>query len=195
MKSIKEYYSHPTSIVERRCKIGRGTKIWCYSHIMKGAKIGSNCIIGQNVFVGAKARVGNNVKVQNNVSIYDSVILEDCVFCGPSVVFTNVVNPRSFISRKNEFKETLVMEGATLGANSTIICGTTIGKYAFVGAGSVVTKSIPNYAIVYGNPARLKGWMCKCGIKLNFKSKKAVCHFCGEKYVIRHGVVKGAIYD
>ena len=184
------FYAHPTSCIEESCKIGEGTKIWHYSHIMRGAKIGKNCSIGQNVFIGSKVVIGNNVKVQNNVSIYDCVKLEDGVFCGPSVVFTNVLNPRSHISRKNEYKATIVEKGATLGANSTIICGNNIGEYAFVGAGGVVTKDIPPYALVYGNPAKLKGWMCKCGIKLDLKDDKAICRSCTETYIYTKGILK-----
>jgi UDP-2-acetamido-3-amino-2,3-dideoxy-glucuronate N-acetyltransferase len=175
-------YIHPTATVEEPCNIGEGTKIWHYSHIMKGARIGKNCQIGQNVFVGSTAEIGNGVKIQNNVSVYDRVKLEDNVFCGPSMIFTNVINPRSHISRKHEFKETLVKKGATLGANSTIICGITVGEYAFVGAGAVVTKDIPPFGLAYGNPARLKGWMCQCGVKLDIKGKRGICNACGEKY-------------
>ncbi len=175
-------YIHETAVVEEPCSIGEGTKICHYSHISKGARIGKNCHLGQNVFVGSKAKIGNGVKIQNNVSVYDSVKLEDDVFCGPSMIFTNVINPRSHISRKHEFKDTLVKKGATLGANSTIICGITVGEYAFVGAGAVVTKDVPPYALVYGNPARLKGWMCECGIKLEIKNGKAVCRSCSNAY-------------
>lgn len=183
---VANYYAHSTSIIEQPCQIGEATKIWCYSHVMAGAKIGKNCNIGQNVFIGSRAELGNNVKVQNNVSIYDCVKLEDGVFCGPSVVFTNVINPRSFIPRKNEFKPTLIKKGATLGANSTIICGNSIGEYAFVGAGSVVTGDVYAYALVYGNPARLKGWICKCGVKLKFNNSKGKCSVCNAKYE-KHG--------
>lgn len=177
------YYVHPTSSIDQPCQIGEGTRIWHYSHIMKGAKLGKNCTIGQNVFIGSRAELGNNVKVQNNVSIYDCAKLEDDVFCGPSCVFTNVINPRSQISRKNDFKETLVKKGATLGANSTIICGITIGEYAFIGAGAVVTKDIPAYALVYGNPARMNGWMCRCGVKLRICDNKAICDNCKKEYI------------
>lgn len=179
---------HPTAIVEAPCSIGKGTKIWHYSHVMNGARIGMNCRIGQNVFISSKAEIGNGVKIQNNVSVYDGVKLEDNVFCGPSIVFTNVINPRSHISRTNEFKQTLVKNGATLGANSTILCGITIGEYAFIGAGAVVTKDVSAYALVYGNPAIMKGWMCRCGLKLNRgypkdKNKQHfVCSSCAEKY-------------
>jgi|SRR3989338_4892363 len=173
----------PAATIEEPCEIGEGTKIWHYSHIMKGAKIGKNCQLGQNVFVGSRAEIGDGVKIQNNVSVYDCVQLEDDVFCGPSMVFTNVINPRSHIPRKSEFKETLVQRGATLGANSTILCGITIGEYAFIGAGAVVTKNVPPYALFYGNPARLKGWMCECGVKLQIKNRKGICKACGKRYV------------
>ena len=180
------YYAHPTSTIDAPHVAGSGTKVWHYSHIMKGARIGKNCVIGQNVFIGSKAIIGNGVKIQNNVSIYDGVKLEDDVFCGPSVVFTNVTNPRSYISRTSEFKETLIKKGATIGANSTILCGITIGEYAFIGAGAVVTKDVPPYALIYGNPALLKGWMCKCGLKLNHGYSKDkqhfVCNSCGKRY-------------
>ncbi len=181
-KISNNVYVHPTATVEEPCEIGEGTKIWHYSHIMKGAKIGENCQLGQNVFIDSMAEIGNGVKIQNNVSVYNCVKLEDDVFCGPSMVFTNVINPRSPIPRKNEFKETLVKRGATLGANSTIICGITIGEYAFIGAGAVVTKDVPPYALVYGNPARLKGWICECGVKLQIKNKIATCNACKKKY-------------
>ncbi len=178
------YYAHPTSTVEELSHIGDGTKIWHYSHIMKGARIGKNCNIGQNVFIGSKTVLGNNVKVQNNVSIYDCIKIEDDVFCGPSVVFTNVINPRSHVSRKDEYKETTIKKGATLGANSTIVCGVTISEYAFVGAGAVVTKDVPPYALVYGTPAKLKGWMCECGVKLNFNNgSNSTCQKCGNKFI------------
>ncbi|MCQ9207275.1 MAG: acetyltransferase [Omnitrophica bacterium] len=178
----KGYYVHPSATIGRPCQIGKGTKVWHYCHIMKGAKVGKNCQIGQNVFISANARVGNDVKIQNNVSVYDRVRLEDNVFCGPSVVFTNVINPRSRISRKNEFKGTVVKKGATLGANATIICGITINKYAFVGAGAVVTKNVPPHALVYGNPAGIKGWMCECGVKLDMKGRKTRCSSCGKAF-------------
>lgn len=182
---LKSYYVHPTATVEEPCEIGEGTKIWHYSHIMKGAKIGKNCQIGQGVFVGSGAEVGNGVKIQNNVSVYDRVRLEDDVFCGPSTVFTNVINPRSHVPRKDEFKATLVKKGVTLGANSTIICGTTIGEYAFIGAGAVVTKDVPAHALVYGNPARLNGWMCECGTKLLVKGRNGACGMCGKKVSLK----------
>lgn len=169
------YFIHETSIVDGGCDIGKNTKIWHYSHILKGSKIGECVNIGQNVMIGPNGLVGNNVKIQNNVSVFEGVTLEDDVFCGPSCVFTNIMNPRSKIPRKDEFKPTLVRQGATIGANSTILCGVTIGKYAFIGAGSVVTKDIPNNAMVYGNPAVLKGWVCECGLRLEEDKKYCSC--------------------
>ena len=182
-KLKKNFYIHPTAIVDEGAEIGEGTKIWHFSHVMPGAKIGKNCVLGQNVFVGKNVRIGNGVKIQNNVSVYEGVTLEDYVFCGPSVVFTNVINPRSEIERKSEFRSTLVKKGATLGANSTILCGITIGKYAFVGAGAVVTKNVPDYALVVGVPARIVGWVCECGEKLHFDNNRAVCSACGKTYL------------
>jgi UDP-2-acetamido-3-amino-2,3-dideoxy-glucuronate N-acetyltransferase len=185
----KEYFVHPTAVIDEPVEIGGGTKIWHFTHISSGAKIGSNCNIGQNVFIDSGAILGNNVKVQNNVSIYSGVILEDEVFCGPSMVFTNVFNPRSFISRKKEFRKTLVRKGATIGANVTIVCGNTIGQYAFIGAGSVVTKDVPDYALIYGNPGKVKGWVCQCAGEITFRSGKAMCKACEKRYQRdRHGV-------
>ncbi len=178
----KEYFVHPTAVVDEPVEIGKGTKIWHFTHIMSGARIGENCIIGQNAFIGSGAVLGNNIKVQNNVSIFDGVILEDDVFCGPSMVFTNVFNPRSFISRKKEFRKTLVRKGATLGANVTMVCGNTVGQYAFIGAGAVVTKAVPDYALVYGNPGKVKGWVCECAEEITFRSGKAICKACGRRY-------------
>jgi len=160
------YFVHESSYADEGCVIGEGTKVWHFSHVMAGAVIGRRCNIGQNVVISPDVRIGDNVKIQNNVSVYTGVILEDDVFCGPSTVFTNVVNPRSGVPRKNEFRSTVVRRGATLGANSTIVCGHTIGRYAFVGAGAVVTKDVPDYGLVVGNPARLIGWMCECGVRL-----------------------------
>jgi UDP-2-acetamido-3-amino-2,3-dideoxy-glucuronate N-acetyltransferase len=185
----KEFFVSPYSIVNEGCKIGDGTKIWHFSQVMEDAEIGRNCIIGQNVFIGKGVKIGNGVKIQNNVSIYEKVTLEDGVFCGPSMVFTNVLNPRSHISRKHEFRPTLVKKGATIGANATIICGHTIGQYAFIGAGAVVTKDIGDYALVVGNPARLIGYMCECGVKLHFENEEAVCEACGKAYIKENGVV------
>ncbi len=178
------YFVHESSYVDEGCEIGDGTKIWHFSHIMSGAKIGKNCSIGQNVNIGGKAVIGNHVKIQNNVSIYDEVTVEDEVFCGPSMVFTNVINPRSEIVRKDEYKPTLVKRGASLGANCTILCGNTIGRYAFVGAGAVVTKDVPDYALAAGVPARVLGWMCRCAAaKLKFDSEgRAACEVCNRRY-------------
>lgn len=178
----KKYFVHPTAVVDEPAEIGEGTQIWHFSHIMSGARIGQNCIIGQNVFVGKGAVIGNNVKLQNNVSVFDAVCLEDGVFCGPSMVFTNVFNPRSFISRKKEFRKTVVKKGATIGANATIVCGYTIGQYAFIGAGTVVTRDLPDYALVYGNPGKVRGWVCQCAEEIVFRSGRARCNACGKSY-------------
>ncbi len=186
----KEHFVHPTAVVDKPVEIGEGTKIWHFTHIMSGARIGESCTIGQNVFIGSGAVLGNNIKIQNNVSIYNGVVLEDHVFCGPSMVFTNVFNPRSFISRKKEYRNTLVRRGATIGANVTIICGNTIGQYAFIGAGSVVTKDIPDYALVYGNPGKVKGWVCQCAEEITFRSGKAICKTCGKRYIKANGGVR-----
>ena len=189
----KNYFVHESSYVDEPCEIGDGTKIWHFSHIMKNSKIGRSCNIGQNVVVSPDVTIGNNVKIQNNVSVYTGVVLEDDVFCGPSMVFTNVVNPRSHVSRKDEYRLTLVKQGASIGANATVVCGHTIGRYAFIGAGAVVTKDIPDYALVVGNPSRIVGWMCQCGIKLNFKQNSddqtCVCTVCNKKYEKREGAV------
>ena len=183
----QDYFVHESSYVDAPCSIGPGTKIWHFSHIMKNSRIGANCNIGQNVVISPDVVVGNNVKIQNNVSVYTGCILEDDVFCGPSMVFTNVLNPRSHVRRRDEYKTTLVRKGASLGANCTVVCGTTIGRYAFVGAGSVVTRDIPDYALVYGNPARPRGWMCACGIALEFSGhdgrERSQCHACGARYL------------
>lgn len=181
-----KFFVHESSYVDQPCSIGEGTKIWHFSHVMKDSKIGERCNIGQNVVISPDVTIGNNVKIQNNVSVYTGVILEDDVFCGPSMVFTNVINPRSHVSRKDEYKRTLVRTGASIGANSTVVCGVTIGRYAFVGAGSVVTREVPDYALVYGNPARVRGWMCACGVALEFSAKQEVdsarCGSCGAGY-------------
>jgi len=173
------FVRHESAYVDQGAQVGSGTRIWHFSHIMAGAKIGKNCSLGQNVNVGSKAVLGNWVKVQNNVSIYDDVIIEDEVFCGPSMVFTNVINPRAFIERKQEYKKTIVRRGASIGANATIVCGVTLGAYCFVGAGSVVTKDVPDYSLVYGSPARQHGWVCTCGVKL---TEAMICPECGKTY-------------
>jgi len=181
--SSPSYFVHPTSVVDEGAQIGEGTRIWHFSHIMPTARIGERCNLGQNVYVDNNTVIGNGVKIQNNVSVYNGVILEDYVFCGPSMVFTNVINPRSEIERKHEFKTTLVKRGATIGANATIVCGTTVGAYALIGAGAVVTKDVPDYALMTGVPARRVGWMCQCGVKLDFgESSEAVCKACGRTY-------------
>lgn len=185
-----DYFAHETAVIDAGCKIGRGTKIWHFSHIMTGAEIGENCNIGQNVVVSPGVKLGKNVKVQNNVSIYSGVICDDDVFLGPSMVFTNVINPRSAINRKENFATTIVERGATIGANSTIVCGNIIGRYAFIGAGSVVTKDVKPYALVVGNPARQTGWMSEYGHKLVFTSKGfAVCPESGDRYNLSNGNV------
>lgn len=173
------FFRHESTYVDKGAKIGQGTKIWHFSHIMSRATIGSKCSLGQNVNVGSAAIIGNGVKIQNNVSIYDDVIIEDDVFCGPSCVFTNVFNPRAFVERKHEYRKTLVKRGAAIGANATIVCGVTLGEYCFVGAGSVVTKDVPTRAMVYGSPARIRGWICDCGVKLD---GDLICPACGTKY-------------
>lgn len=190
IENAQAYFAHPTAVIEEGCKIGKGTKIWHFSHIMPECVIGENCNIGQNVVVSPKVILGNNVKVQNNVSIYTGVICEDDVFLGPSMVFTNVINPRSAIARRNQYLQTLVKKGATIGANATIVCGHTIGQYAFIGAGAVVTKDVPDYALVVGNPARQIGWMSAYGHRLNFDENGiAICPESGQKYQLKNGKV------
>lgn len=186
----KPYFAHSTAVIDEGCVIGKGTKIWHFSHIMPNCVIGENCNLGQNVVVSPEVVLGNNVKVQNNVSIYTGVICEDDVFLGPSMVFTNVINPRSAINRRSEYKKTMVRKGATIGANATIVCGIEIGAYAFIGAGAVVTRDVPPYALVVGNPARQTGWMSEYGHKLKFDNKGiAVCPESGEKYRLINGQV------
>lgn len=186
MSDDTAYFLHESSYVDEPCRIGAGTKIWHFSHVMKNSEIGRNCNIGQNVVISPGCIVGNNVKIQNNVSVYTGVVLEDDVFCGPSMVFTNVINPRSHVERKDEYKQTLVKQGATIGANATVVCGNTLGRYAFVGAGAVVTKDVPDFAVVYGTPAKVRGWACSCGLSLNFEgaagnAETASCS-CGLTY-------------
>ena len=176
------YYVDPTAIVDQPCTIGEGTYVWHFSHVMTNSTLGKKCNLGQNVHVASGVKVGNNVKIQNNVSLYTGVELEDDVFCGPSMVFTNVINPRSHVNRKNEYQRTLIRRGASLGANSTIVCGTTVGEYAFVGAGAVVTKDIPDHALVVGCPAHQIGWMCRCGVRLTIQDGKSQCESCGLTY-------------
>lgn len=185
-----KYYVHESAWIDEDVSIGDETRIWHAVHVSAGSKIGKACTVGQNVFVGPNVDIGNGVKIQNNVSVYEGVYLEDEVFCGPSVVFTNVINPRSAIPRMQELKKTFVRQGATLGANATILCGIDIGPYAFVGAGAVVTKDVPDYALVVGNPARVVGWMCACGIKLEFTDSRAVCLKCEKSYSMKDGSVK-----
>jgi len=188
---MSNYYAHPTAVIDEGCEIGVGVKIWHFSHIMPGCVIGENCNIGQNVVVSPKVVLGKNVRVQNNVSIYEGVICEDDVFLGPSMVFTNVINPRSAVSRKHEYMQTMVRKGASIGANATIVCGNEIGAYAFIGAGAVVTKPVPPYALVVGNPAKQIGWMSEFGHRLNFdKDGIAVCPESKETYILENGSVR-----
>src|SRR4030095_121569 len=189
--NLMPYFAHPTAVIDEGCQIGEGVKIWHFSHLMIGCKIGDGCNLGQNVFVGKNVVLGRNVKVQNNVSIYEGVICEDDVFIGPSAVFTNVINPRSAINRKKEYRQTLVGKGATVGANATIIGGSEIGEYAFIGAGAVITKSVLAYALIVGNPGKQIGWMSEHGHRLNFDNQRtASCDQSGEKYILQNNRVK-----
>lgn len=191
---MNKYFSHETAVIDEGCKIGAGTKIWHFSHIMAGCEIGENCNIGQNVVVSPGVILGRNVKVQNNVSIYTGVICEDDVFLGPSMVFTNIRNPRSAVIRKDQYIKTLVKKGATIGANATIICGITIGEYGFVGAGAVVAKDVKPYALILGNPGRHIGWMSEYGHRLEFDEEGiAVCPESGERYVMKDGMVSKTV--
>ena len=186
----KEYFAHETAVIDQGCEIGKGTKIWHFSHIMKDCMIGENCNIGQNVVVSPGVVLGKNVKIQNNVSIYTGVVCEDDVFLGPSMVFTNVINPRSAVNRKSEYAKTLVKKGASIGANATIVCGHTIGEFAFIGAGTVVTRDVPPYALIIGNPGRQSGWMSEYGHRLQFNADGiAVCPESKEKYQFKNGQV------
>jgi len=188
----RDYYKHETAIVDEGAQIGNGSRVWHWTHVCSGAIIGEGVSLGQNVFVGNKVTIGDQSKIQNNVSVYDNVTIEDGVFCGPSMVFTNVYNPRSLIERKNEFRDTLVRKGATLGANSTIVCGVTIGEYAFIGAGSVVNQSVPDFALVVGVPAKQIGWMSQYGEKLDLPldgNADTACPFTGQQYALIDGQV------
>lgn len=186
----KEYFAHETAVVDPNCTIGKGTKIWHFSHIMSGSTIGEHCNIGQNVVISTGVVLGKNVKVQNNISLYTGVICEDDVFLGPSMVFTNVINPRSAVIRKDQYQKTLVKKGASIGANATIVCGNPIGKYAFIGAGAVVTKEVKPYALVIGNPARQTGWMSEFGHKLIFdKNGEAICPESNDIYILNNNKV------
>lgn len=188
--SVQSYYAHPSAILDEGCSIGAGTKIWHFCHIMPGARIGQNCSLGQNVFVASGVSLGDNVKVQNNVSIYTGVECADDVFLGPSMVFTNVLNPRSAVERKNEYRKTHVGRGASIGANATIVCGHDIGAFAFIGAGAVVTKNVPPYALIVGNPGRQIGWMSEHGERLHFDEHgRATCPGSGEQYALADGAV------
>ena len=185
-----DYFAHNTAVIDDGAQIGKNTKVWHFSHIMPGAVVGENCIIGQNVFIASGVVVGNGVKIQNNVSLYTGVIVEDDVFLGPSMGFTNVMNPRSFIERKSEYRQTFIRKGVSIGANATIICGNEVGEYAFVGAGAVVTKSVKCFALAFGNPADQKGWVSRNGHKLNFNTENiAACPETGEIYVLENGIV------
>lgn len=189
--SVNNYFAHPTAIIDDGCEIGDGVKIWHFSHVMSGCKIGEGCNLGQNVVVSPKVVLGKNVRVQNNVSIYEGVICEDDVFLGPSMVFTNVINPRSAVSRKHEYKQTLVRKGASIGANATVVCGNEIGEYAFIGAGAVITKPVPSYALVVGNPAKQIGWMSEYGERLHFdESGRAKCRESGDEYLLENNQVR-----
>ncbi len=182
---------HPSAVVDDQCEIGRGTRIWHFCHIMRGSRIGENCNLGQNVVISPGVVLGNNVKVQNNVSVYTGVVCEDNVFLGPSCVFTNVSNPRSSVPRRHQYEETLVKEGATIGANATIVCGNNIGRFAFIGAGAVVTRDVPDYALVVGNPARHTGWMSEYGHVLEFgEDRTAICPESGDVYILKEGKVE-----
>jgi UDP-2-acetamido-3-amino-2,3-dideoxy-glucuronate N-acetyltransferase len=186
-----KYFVHPSSIIDEGAIIGKGTRIWHFCHVMPEAHIGAKCIIGQNVYIDNHVVIGNGVKIQNNVSVYTGVVIEDDVFLGPSMVFTNVINPRSFIERKTEFKNTIVRKGATIGANATIICGVEIGMYAMIGAGAVITKDVPAFALMRGNPAGQEGWVSRAGIRLVFNEEQtAICSQTGEVYKLQNGVVK-----
>jgi UDP-2-acetamido-3-amino-2,3-dideoxy-glucuronate N-acetyltransferase len=187
---MPDYFVHASSYIDDGAQIGKGTKIWHFCHVMPGAVIGERCNLGQNVVVMPGTRIGNNVKIQNNVSIYEGVVLEDDVFCGPSCVFTNVLNPRSHVPRRHEYQPTLVKRGSSIGANATILCGVTLGEYAFVGAGAVVTSDVPAYALMVGVPARRVGWMCRCGERLRVAGSRGTCAACGAAYEESNGALR-----
>ena len=187
MTHEQPFFAHETATVDDPSAIGSGTRIWHYSHVMAGARVGENCTIGQNVYIDNNTVIGAGCKIQNNVAVYNGVVLEDEVFCGPSMVFTNVVNPRAFIERKSEFKQTLVQRGATIGANATVVCGVTIGAYALVGAGAVVTRDVLSHALIYGVPAKQRGWVCRCGVVLG---EELVCGECGLSYELSEGCLE-----
>jgi UDP-2-acetamido-3-amino-2,3-dideoxy-glucuronate N-acetyltransferase len=189
---VSDWYAHESACIDEGAVIGADTRIWHFCHVMPRAHIGQRCSLGQNVFVASDVTIGDNVKIQNNVSIYTGVTIEDDAFLGPSMVFTNVVNPRSHVSRRDEYRATRVGRGASIGANATIVCGITLGRYCFIGAGAVVARDVPDYALVYGNPGRVRGWMCQCGIKLNFEDGQARCAECGDAYVLEDGRVRPA---
>jgi UDP-2-acetamido-3-amino-2,3-dideoxy-glucuronate N-acetyltransferase len=189
---VSDYYVHPSSFVDEGAVVGKGTKVWHFCHVLPGAVIGERCNIGQNCVIMPGVKLGNNVKMQNNVSVYEGVELEDDVFCGPSMVFTNVGTPRSHVNRRGEYERTLVRQGASIGANATIVCGNTLGRFSFVGAGSVVTKNVKDYALVVGNPARQIGWMCECGERLSVTGGKGTCARCGKSYVEQQGALTPA---
>jgi UDP-2-acetamido-3-amino-2,3-dideoxy-glucuronate N-acetyltransferase len=193
-ESPANYFVHATAVVDTPCQIGAGTRIWHFSHVLAHSRIGRECTIGQNVMIGPRVIIGDRCKIQNNVSIYEGVTLENGVFCGPSVVFTNVINPRAFVERKSEFKATLIRDGATIGANATIVCGVIIGRYCMIGAGAVVTREVADYYLVYGNPARVRGIVCRCGVILSSRPSFAetasiTCAGCTSRYEIRNGAV------
>jgi UDP-2-acetamido-3-amino-2,3-dideoxy-glucuronate N-acetyltransferase len=189
VKSTPPFFAHESSYIDDGAVIGDGTRIWHFCHILPGAVIGERCNLGQNVVVMGGSSLGNNVKVQNNVSIYEGVVLEDDVFCGPSCVFTNVNNPRSHVSRKSEYRRTLVRRGSSIGANATIVCGVTLGEYSFIGAGAVVRSDVPAYALMVGVPARRVGWMCQCGVRLAVQGGRASCAACGATYREHEGLL------
>lgn len=180
---MSDFFVHESSLIDSGATIGKGTRIWHFCHVMPEAEIGENCNFGQNTFIGRGVKIGDNCKLQNNVSVYEGVTLEEGVFCGPSCVFTNDLNPRALYPKGGHYVPTLVRKGVSIGANATIVCGTTIGRWAFIGAGAVVTTDVPDYALVYGVPAKVHGWVCECGVKLQFKGQEAACGACGREYV------------